>query len=324
MTKIRSGLMQGSRQLRSFVWTALVSVVLIVAAPAAHALTTFLPWPGAAACTSAFAAEANNWRLNRLVVNSTATISTATALVTQDPTTRTTAIQIRANDASVGTGAWTLLGTLSQASHEPTGLAHTVTYSGAVTLTPGTYWIGVRTTAGPNTLICALDPDPTPTTTPWTIASVTEPWAYATGDNGASFTSLTRATAGRPAIPFISLTGTALTTDSIAGPLQPQTFELSLTTGTDFRCSGELVVAATSTWVRLPAANDCTSVVNRHESMLLGWSTSSSFPVDVARNQVAKGWGNIDGQYGNQRMIFIPAGGYAQVSGDNTLFAIFG
>lgn len=74
-----------------------------------------------------------------------------------------------------------------------------------------------------------------------------------------------------------------------------------------------------SSWVQLPGADQCA----RTGKVLLGWSTSPDFPVDVAKAHVDRSMGAIDDYFNGMRMIFIPAGGYALVSGDNTLYPIW-
>lgn len=73
-------------------------------------------------------------------------------------------------------------------------------------------------------------------------------------------------------------------------------------------------------WLQLPSASNCT----RAGHTLLGWSTSAAFPVAVAKAQVDKGWGAIDDTFDGVRMIFIPAGGYTLLSGDNNLYEVWG
>ena len=52
--------------------------------------------------------------------------------------------------------------------------------------------------------------------------------------------------------------------------------------------------------------------------------TSANFPVDLARDRVAKGWGVVDSVVGDERMIFIPVGGSINVTESNRLYAIWG
>lgn len=83
----------------------------------------------------------------------------------------------------------------------------------------------------------------------------------------------------------------------------------------------ELVNAEVPTgWVQLPPAVS----IERSTRTFLGWSTSEAFPVERARAQVAAGWGAIDEVIGDERMIFIPAGGFAHVTGPTRLHAIWG
>lgn len=104
----------------------------------------------------------------------------------------------------------------------------------------------------------------------------------------------------------------------------PPRFALSLTTASDITCTAPSANGIQGTWVQLPSASSCTAPADRPGGTLLGWATSSDFPIDMARDQVSRGWGAIDGTFNGMRMIFIPAGGYTMVSGDNRLHAIWG
>lgn len=75
-------------------------------------------------------------------------------------------------------------------------------------------------------------------------------------------------------------------------------------------------------WIQVPSSAPAPR--DGSASTLLGWSTSPAFPVDRARAQVAAGYGAIDEVIDGQRLIFIPAGGFTQVSGSNTLYAVWG
>lgn len=98
----------------------------------------------------------------------------------------------------------------------------------------------------------------------------------------------------------------------VAIVLQPQA-------GTD---EGVAVSVELGSWIQVPNSGPEGRVGSG--STLLGWSTSRSFPVDRARAQVAAGYGAIDEVIDGQRLIFIPAGGFTQVSGSNTLYAVWG
>ena len=85
-------------------------------------------------------------------------------------------------------------------------------------------------------------------------------------------------------------------------------------------CSESATVGAEGTWQQLPKATAC----SKAGVTLLGWATSPAFPVGRAKEQVAKGWGAIDEVIEGVRMIFIPAGGYTFITGENSLYAIWG
>jgi hypothetical protein len=59
---------------------------------------------------------------------------------------------------------------------------------------------------------------------------------------------------------------------------------------------------------------------------VLGWSTLEDFPVDIARRQVANGWGayEVFGHDGQLAGVFIPAGGATFLTASTRLFPIFG
>jgi hypothetical protein len=73
----------------------------------------------------------------------------------------------------------------------------------------------------------------------------------------------------------------------------------------------------TPQWVSVPT---CT----REGSTFLGWSTSPTFPVSVAQAQVDARYGAWDGTANGMRMIFIPHYWHTYISGDNTLYAVWG
>lgn len=90
-------------------------------------------------------------------------------------------------------------------------------------------------------------------------------------------------------------------------------------------CTGGNPTGYSGTWMTLPKADACTQSGPNAKpgAKLLGWSPNANFPVDVAQNQIAKGWGVYDGPIGGVRMIFIPAGMSTFVSGSNTLYPVW-
>ena len=88
----------------------------------------------------------------------------------------------------------------------------------------------------------------------------------------------------------------------------------------DGKCQGATAISGSnSTWVQLPSADRCADPGR----VLLGWSPSPQFPSSVAQAQIDKGWGAIDGEIDGTRMIFIPAGGFTFLTGDNTLYPVW-
>lgn len=82
---------------------------------------------------------------------------------------------------------------------------------------------------------------------------------------------------------------------------------------------GSLVSPGGALWMELPRLVS----TERTGERFLGWATSPDFPVMVADKQVAAGHGVIDDFFNGERMIFIPVGGSALISGDNQLYAIW-
>lgn len=99
-------------------------------------------------------------------------------------------------------------------------------------------------------------------------------------------------------------------------PKPMRTVGLDVGTGS---CENVARSAVDGQWIPLPSEAEC----SRHGHTLLGWSTSTGFPVAVAKAQVDRGWGAIDANFDGGRMIFIPGGGYTLISGDNTLHAVW-
>lgn len=106
---------------------------------------------------------------------------------------------------------------------------------------------------------------------------------------------------------------------------QAQTFELSLTPSDGTRCTNSSQSGIAGTWVTLPGASECTPPATRPNARLLGWATSPDFPVSIAQRQVDNGWGayEIYDDEGRIAAVYIPAGGAAFLTGDNTLHPIW-
>jgi len=104
------------------------------------------------------------------------------------------------------------------------------------------------------------------------------------------------------------------------------TLDLTLDpTETDATCSVAGVSGARGSWVTLEAASDCTPPPSTPDATLLGWATDPDFPVDIAQRQVDNGWGAYEtyNDEGKLTSVFIPAGGAAQLTNSNTLYAIW-
>ena len=95
------------------------------------------------------------------------------------------------------------------------------------------------------------------------------------------------------------------------------------TSGTTCK-GGSSVIGYTGEWLTLPASGDCT-LAGKPGAVLLGWSTSASFPVAIAQRQATNKWGtyeltDADGQV---TAVFIPAGWETLVAGANLLHLIW-
>ena len=77
-----------------------------------------------------------------------------------------------------------------------------------------------------------------------------------------------------------------------------------------------------SEWIQVPDEEQC----SRSGHSLLGWATSPNFPTTIAQRQKDSGWGAyvLTNESGSIASVFIPAKGWTVVSGDNTLYAIWG
>lgn len=207
------------------VGSAVTLVSALLSIGPANAADTYLPWPGAASCSAYDTAGVNfgsfpgtnTWTLRRLEVTNSVTVTTAEALLGRNPSTAPTVIDIRANDASVGTSSWALIGSLTQSTSNATGAWYTATYSGAVSLAPGTYWIGVRGTSAtsPGQTVCLTNAGSSQS--PWYINTANSADWYYTSNNGTSYAS---GTSGN-FVPFVSLSGSPPSPGSSSGSFTP-------------------------------------------------------------------------------------------------------
>lgn len=105
----------------------------------------------------------------------------------------------------------------------------------------------------------------------------------------------------------------------------PQTFELAFTPSDGTVCTRSSESGTGGTWISLPGASDCTPPATKPNAKLLGWATSPTFPVSIAKRQVDNGWGayetfNADGQLTG---VFIPAGGATFLSAAGNIYPIW-
>lgn len=104
----------------------------------------------------------------------------------------------------------------------------------------------------------------------------------------------------------------------------PQTLTLEVA-ASGASCTGGNPSGVSGAWLTLPGAEACTQSgpTAKPGATLLGWATSASFPIARAQSQIDKHWGVIDEVIDGVRMIFIPGGMAAFVSGSNNLYPIW-
>ena len=312
------------RRLASLMAAGILTSAMLPITPA-HADSLLLPMPGSFSCLASDGASGGTWTLRRLIVTTSATITSAQSLMLRDASAGQTVIDIRANDGTVGTSSWTILGSLSQTSETASGLQFLVSYTGSISLTPGTYWVGARKAPSSTALQSICLTDSPSSQSPWSIDTSTIPKWYATNNSGSSYF----VDAGSAAyVPFISLTaevngGGGDDSNSVSAPAP--TFALTLTPTDGTTCSNTDQSAAGGTWLTLPSADDCTPPTSRAGATLLGWSTTPDFPIAIAQRQVTNGWGTYEtfNSLGVVTSVFIPAGAATFISEANNLYPIW-
>lgn len=114
--------------------------------------------------------------------------------------------------------------------------------------------------------------------------------------------------------------GTAIASSGGSAPPVPT---YAITSNPDIRDTCWPTVSSSGgSWVQLTDSG-CAPPSDRPGARLLGWATSSNFPVERAQRQVDLGWGAIDETIDGIRMIFIPLNGYTLLTGDNTMSPIW-
>ena len=108
-----------------------------------------------------------------------------------------------------------------------------------------------------------------------------------------------------------------------AGAAIYESLSLAQMNGVD--CLVRSVRGIRGTWVELPSTSQCT-MTDSSGSQLLGWATTADFPAEIARRQLANGWGAYETFYpdGGLSGVFIPAGGYAHLTNSIPMYPIFG
>lgn len=100
---------------------------------------------------------------------------------------------------------------------------------------------------------------------------------------------------------------------------------LSLRDSEGVVCADTSVSGMRGTWVTLPSTDSC-AVTAEPQKRVLGWATTPDFPVEIAKRQVANGWGAYElyDDSGRMTAVFIPAGGAAYLSSSTNLFPVVG
>lgn len=116
-----------------------------------------------------------------------------------------------------------------------------------------------------------------------------------------------------------------VTPPAVVNPPTPSFAVISLETTDGSRCSQSSQSGVIGEWMKLPEQRDCTPPALKPNARLLGWATSTTFPIEIAKRQVDNGWGayetfNADGQLTG---VFIPAGGATFLSADGRLYPIW-
>ena len=139
------------------------------------------------------------------------------------------------------------------------------------------------------------------------VASGTASFSASGGAGGAGGNPT--AAGGSPGQVTLTFLGSVATTVT-SSPAPSHTLTWSGSSAT-----GVATSAIMNTWVATPTTATPPSAGRR----LLGWSTSADFPVDRAEAATSAFDGLVDGR----RMIYLPAGHFTFVSGDNTLYPIW-
>lgn len=221
----------------------------------------------------------------------------------------------------IGTGYATgSLGVFSPTAVEP-GLTCAgracarVTFTGTAQLTGGNdYWLWIGTN-GPSTL--GWDSfDGAAATSPGLALGST----FGTNDIRASDgTPFDSSTAG---FPWVRMFGPS---SGEAQSPSPGTVQISLGAPEGAQCGSASVSGLNGTWLQLPTTFECRPPSASATAGLLGWATSSHFPVVLAQRQVDNGWGAYEtfDEAGRLTGVFIPVGGFTLLSNDTALYPIF-
>lgn len=251
----------------------------------------------------------------------------------QNAAAAATSVQIYSNDSNNELD--TSLATFTYSSHSLVSTTGSrddiaVTYAGNTTLATGTYWLATFSTG---------DRDTDNESASLTLSSLTNqvyegPWRWVAGEQNRYSQALTSGYSTSSSAPLVVIIGVrrnppAPSPESDSAPQASSsvsvTLHLALPAG--ISCDTSALQQSSGPWVQLPSASDCfiTSRAGTDGPSLLGWATNENFPVDIAQRQVDNGWGayedfNDDGQLDG---VFIPAGGYAAVTGDTNLYPIW-
>jgi hypothetical protein len=242
-----------------------------------------------------------------------ATVTRATIQVHGGGPYSATSMSFYSDTSSHPTSAGNLLGTLTYDSNTAESWGVRLLFTGSVSIpSSGTYWL--KLTTGTLSSGIWVHFGTGAASSPWTANVGTRSTdTNGTFNNGNYYPSIT--------IYGTSGSGGSSGSSSTSSPPVTDTFVMG-TSDSGIKCTGANPTVTRGTWFTLPTADTCHPGGDTPAgSVLLGWSTSATFPVARAQYQINKGV--IDEEIGGGRMIYIPAGMATFVSGSNTLYPVW-
>jgi len=252
----------------------------------------------------------------------------------QNSAAAATSVQIHSNDSNNELEA--SLATFAYDSHSLVSTTGSrddirVTYTGTASLTTDTYWLATYSDGD-------RDTDDEGASLPYSDLSsqVYEgPWRWVSGEQNRYSQAVTSSYTTINYAPLAVISGVRTnppapesvpSNEGADDQLStPTTLTLMLPAGV--QCTSSPLTAS-GPWMQLPSADECSATPRagaEGDPTLLGWATNPNLPVEIAERQVANGWGAYEtfSDDGQLTGVFIPAGGYAAVTGDTNLYPIW-